>query len=104
MLQSTPWSRALSAARPQWGSSSSSTSTALDHADNEGCIAWARETSGRMQPFFAPARYVNYLGDDETDDALAVAYGPNYRRLQKIKAHYDPTNFFHMNQNIAPQH
>lgn len=76
----------------------------MDHADNEGCIAWARETSGRMQPFFAPARYVNYLGDDETDDALAAAYGPNYRRLQKIKAHYDPTNFFRMNQNIAPQH
>jgi hypothetical protein len=51
-----------------------------------------------------PPGNVNYLGDDETDDALAAAYGSNYRRLQKIKAHYDPTNFFRMNQNITPQH
>jgi FAD/FMN-containing dehydrogenase len=56
-----------------------------------------------MQPFVAPARYVNYLGDDETDEALAAAYGPNYRRLQKIKARYDPTNFFRISQNIVPQ-
>lgn len=75
----------------------------MDHADTEVCVTWARETSAKMQPYVAPARYVNYLGDDETDDALAAAYGPNYRRLQKIKAHYDPTNFFRMNQNIVPQ-
>ena len=32
------------------------------------CIAWARETYARMQPFIAAGRYVNYLGDDETGD------------------------------------
>jgi hypothetical protein len=48
----------------------------MERADDERCIAWARETSTRMQPFMATARYVNYLGDDETDDALAAAYGP----------------------------
>ncbi|MET0568758.1 MAG: FAD-binding oxidoreductase [Hyphomicrobiaceae bacterium] len=74
----------------------------MDRADNERCIAWARETNSRMEPFFAPARYVNYLSDDETGDALAAAYGPNYRRLQKVKARYDPTNFFRMNHNIVP--
>jgi FAD/FMN-containing dehydrogenase len=73
-----------------------------DHANSERCIAWARDTAEQMQPFFAPARYVNYLGDDESGDALAAAYGPNYSRLQRIKARYDPANFFHMNQNIAP--
>ena len=46
-----------------------------------------------MQPFFAPARYVNYLGDDEAGDALAAAYGPNYRRLQKVKARMTQTTF-----------
>ena len=74
----------------------------LDPADNARCIAWARETYDRMQPFFSAARYVNYLGDDETGEPLSGAYGPNYRRLQQIKSHYDPTNFFRMNQNIRP--
>jgi FAD/FMN-containing dehydrogenase len=45
---------------------------------------------------------VNYLGDDETGEPVATAYGPNYRRLQKIKAKYDPENFFRMNQNVRP--
>ncbi len=71
-------------------------------AETSRCIAWARETYERMQPFFAPGRYVNYLDDDEASDAIIGAYGPNYRRLQQIKAKYDPKNFFRMNQNIRP--
>lgn len=74
----------------------------LDHADTERCIAWARDTAAQMKGFLAPARYVNYLGDDEAGDALAAAYGPSYRRLQKVKAQYDPSNFFRSNQNIVP--
>jgi FAD/FMN-containing dehydrogenase len=60
------------------------------------------ETYELMQPFYAPGRYVNYLDDDETGDAVAAAYGANYRRLQRIKEKYDPKNFFRMNQNIQP--
>jgi FAD/FMN-containing dehydrogenase len=74
----------------------------MDPADNQRCISWARETYDRMRPFIGTARYVNYLGDDETGEPLAAAYGPNYRRLQQIKAQYDPSNFFRMNQNIRP--
>ena len=55
-----------------------------------------------MEPFVASGRYVNYLGDDETGDPIAAAYGPNYRRLRELKTKYDPSNFFHMNQNIRP--
>src|SRR5215471_2685296 len=69
---------------------------------SDRCIAWARETYAAMAPFVAPGRYVNYLGDDESDDPVAAAYGRNYGRLQRIKAKYDPNNFFHMNQNIRP--
>ncbi|MEM5368461.1 BBE domain-containing protein [Paraburkholderia azotifigens] len=69
--------------------------------NSDACIAWARETYEAMQPFFAEGRYVNYLDDDDTGEQ-AAAYGPNYRRLQQIKARYDPTNFFHVNQNIRP--
>jgi FAD/FMN-containing dehydrogenase len=70
--------------------------------DTDRCIAWAKQTYVEMEPFFAPWRYVNYLGDDEAGEPVAAAYGPNYRRLQEIKTKYDPNNLFHMNQNIRP--
>jgi FAD/FMN-containing dehydrogenase len=73
-----------------------------DPADDEPGIAWARETYAAMQPFVGVGRYVNYLDDDEPGEAVAAAYGSNYRRLREIKAKYDPENFFHMNQNIRP--
>jgi FAD/FMN-containing dehydrogenase len=45
--------------------------------------------------------YVNFMPSDETERVKA-AYGPNYDRLAGIKRRYDPDNFFHLNQNIAP--
>jgi len=66
------------------------------------CIAWAKQTYAEMKPFMGSARYVNYLADDEAGDPVATAYGPNYRRLQRVKAQYDPNNFFRLNQNIRP--
>jgi FAD/FMN-containing dehydrogenase len=74
----------------------------MSPADTSRCTAWARETNERMQPFYASGRYVNYLGDDETGDAVAAAYGANYPRLRRVKEKYDPQNFFRMNQNIRP--
>jgi FAD/FMN-containing dehydrogenase len=74
----------------------------MDPAMTDRCIAWARETYAQMEPFAAAGRYVNYLGDDEPNDAVPAAYGPNYRRLREVKSKYDPKNFFRMNQNIKP--
>jgi len=74
----------------------------LDPKDNDACIAWARDSYAALQPSLSSVRYVNYLGDDEPADAVVAAYRPNYRRLQQLKARYDPENFFHMNQNIRP--
>lgn len=74
----------------------------MDSRQNEACIAWAREAYAAMQPFLGKDRYVNYLGNDEGDDAMAAAYGSNYRRLQDVKTKYDPENVFHMNQNVRP--
>jgi FAD/FMN-containing dehydrogenase len=74
----------------------------IEPKDTDRCVAWARETYTAMEPFVGAGRYVNYLGDDETGDPTAAAYGTNYRRLQEIKKKYDPSNFFHMNQNIRP--
>ena len=61
-----------------------------------------RESYEAMKPFMAKGRYVNYRGDDEATDQVAAAYGPNYARLSEIKSKYDPSNVFHLNQNIRP--
>ena len=74
----------------------------LDSAITGRCVSWSRETYAALAPFSAEARYVNYLGDDETGNPVAAAYGVNHGRLQKLKAKYDPRNVFHMNQNIIP--
>jgi FAD/FMN-containing dehydrogenase len=74
----------------------------LNPDDNAQNIAWARESYDVMRPCFTPGRYVIYLGDDDGEDAVAAAYGPNYQRLRTLKAKYDPTNLFHLNQNIRP--
>ena len=71
-------------------------------ADNERCIAWARNTYSRMEAYLGAARYMNYLGHDENSEALDAAFGVNYRRLQQVKARFDPDNLFRMNQNIQP--
>ncbi|MFL5282589.1 MAG: BBE domain-containing protein [Rhodopila sp.] len=74
----------------------------LNREQNSACVSWARESYAAVQPFIGNTRYVNYLDGDEGDDAVAAAYGLNYRRLQAIKSRYDPDNTFHMNQNIRP--
>ena len=71
-------------------------------ADAETNIAWTRETFATMRPHFSTGRWLNYLGDDQAEDAIRAAYGPNYERLREVKRRYDPDNVFHLNHNIAP--
>ncbi len=73
-----------------------------DRKDNDACISWTRASYNAMMPFLQEQAYVNYLADDEQENAVAAAYGPNYDRLRRIKMIYDQENFFHMNQNIRP--
>jgi FAD/FMN-containing dehydrogenase len=73
-----------------------------DQANTDANIGWTKETFAALAPHFAARRWLNYLGDDQTDDAIRAAYGPNYERLRDIKRRYDPTNLFHLNHNIAP--
>ncbi len=63
--------------------------------------AWVRSLFRELEPH-APSVYVNFLGD-EGQDRVRVAYGPEkYDRLARLKARWDPTNFFRLNQNIRP--
>jgi FAD/FMN-containing dehydrogenase len=70
--------------------------------DTEANIAWSRETIAVMRPHFGTGRWLNYLGDDQAENAVRAAYGPNYERLREVKRRYDPENVFHLNHNIAP--
>lgn len=73
-----------------------------DPAASDRHIDWTRRFFAAMQPHFRGGVYVNALGDDESH-RVREAYGANYERLAALKAKYDPTNFFRLNANIAPQ-
>jgi FAD/FMN-containing dehydrogenase len=73
-----------------------------DPAQKSANVAWVRDTWQAIQPFVPGGVYVNELGDDEGDDRVRQAYGPNYARLSQIKAKYDPQNLFRLNANIRP--
>jgi FAD/FMN-containing dehydrogenase len=64
-------------------------------------ITWARDVYQATAPFAAAGAYVNFLTQEE-QDRVRDAYGTNYDRLAAIKAKYDPTNVFRVNQNIVP--
>ena len=73
-----------------------------DPALDKKCIAWAREFFDKMSPHATGGVYVNFMPEDEGERVRQGAYGPNFERLAKLKAKYDPGNLFRMNQNIAP--
>jgi FAD/FMN-containing dehydrogenase len=65
-------------------------------------IRWARDTFAAVRGHLAPRRWLNYLGNDQGEDAVRAAYGVNYDRLREVKRRYDPDNAFHLNHNIRP--
>ena len=66
--------------------------------------AWARESYAALAQCTGTRRYLNYFDNDDADaEALDAAYGGNLRRLQSIKARYDPDNVFHLNVNVTPR-
>ena len=74
----------------------------LDPAEDDADIAWVREASDAIAPHSTGARYVNFLAD-EGEAGVRSAYEPQtFTRLANLKARYDPTNLFHLNQNIKP--
>ncbi|CAG8555270.1 26872_t:CDS:1 [Dentiscutata erythropus] len=47
------------------------------------------------------AAYINYI-DSTVENWQEAYYADNYPRLQKVKTHWDPTNFFQFEQSIEP--
>jgi FAD/FMN-containing dehydrogenase len=69
--------------------------------DDERHMAWGRGLSADMKRFASGGVYLNFIGD-EGGDRVRAAFGPSYDRLARVKATYDPDNFFRHNQNIRP--
>jgi hypothetical protein len=69
--------------------------------ETEKNVRWSRQCWEALKPFYERSAYVNDLGD-EGEQRVREAFGENYERLFTLKKKYDPTNFFHMNQNVSP--
>jgi FAD/FMN-containing dehydrogenase len=63
--------------------------------------AWLNEFAAAMDQG-DPAVYVNFLGDEGQDRVRAAYPGATWDRLASVKARYDPTNLFRLNQNVPP--
>ncbi len=65
-------------------------------------IAWAHRLYADIEPSLTGAAYINFLSA-EGEDRVQAAYGAEkFARLRELKDRYDPTNLFHLNQNIPP--
>jgi hypothetical protein len=62
---------------------------------------WATNFAAALQQNDEGA-YVNFLSAEGGEQLRAAYPSETLRRLVAIKAKYDPTNLFHLNQNIVP--
>ena len=64
--------------------------------------AWAEQFAAAIRQSDSGA-YANFLGNEGEERVRAAYPGATWERLAAIKAQYDPTNLFRLNQNIRPQ-
>ena len=72
-----------------------------DPANKERITTWAKEYWDALHPHSAGGAYVNFMMD-EGANRVKDSYRDNYDRLAAVKAEFDPTNLFRVNQNIQP--
>jgi FAD/FMN-containing dehydrogenase len=70
--------------------------------ERESRRAWASQFAKALQPN-DDSGYVGFVTDDGAARIRAVYPGETWDRLTRIKATYDPTNLFRLNQNIPPK-
>lgn len=65
-------------------------------------ISWVRSLFQKLRPAMKPGVYINFMSGDE-QDRVREAYQQRWQQMVAVKTHYDPGNFFFLNQNVAPQ-
>ena len=72
-----------------------------DPANVKRITDWTIAYWEALHPYSAGGAYVNMMME-EGQERVKAAYRDNYDRLAATKKKYDPTNLFHVNQNIQP--
>ena len=62
---------------------------------------WTKAYWAALHPTSAGGAYVNFLMDED-EDRIQASFRGNHPRLRQVKAAYDPTNLFRLNQNVRP--
>lgn len=70
-------------------------------SNKEKITRWTRNYWEAVHPYTGGGAYINFMME-EGEDRIKATYRDNYKRLQQVKAKYDPDNFFSVNQNIKP--
>jgi hypothetical protein len=73
----------------------------LNPQEDAANVAWVRQVFASLRPAMKPGVYVNFMSDDE-QERVPEAYHERWERMVKVKSHYDPKNFFRLNQNVLP--
>jgi hypothetical protein len=72
-----------------------------DASADAGNISWVRGLFNTLRPAMKPGVYVNFMSGDE-QERVPEAYHERWERMVAIKSHFDPGNFFRLNQNVLP--
>lgn len=74
-----------------------------DGTNRESIVDWVKRLRAALAKFDVSDTAHTLDGNMESELAGARAiFGPNLEKLRKVKAKYDPTNFFQCNRNITP--
>jgi FAD/FMN-containing dehydrogenase len=72
-----------------------------DPASAPALRQWTVDYHEALHPHSMGGAYVNMMMDEGAERVRAT-YREHYDRLAEVKRKYDPTNLFHVNQNIPP--
>jgi FAD/FMN-containing dehydrogenase len=65
-------------------------------------VDWAQRLYQACEPSLTGGAYINFLSAEGEDRVRAAFGAEKFARLQALKDRYDPTNLFHLNQNVTP--
>jgi len=67
--------------------------------EQEAAHRWVARSWASVHPWGSGRVFQNFA-DPDLEDWADAYYGPNYQRLVRVKARYDPASFFHFHQSL----